>query len=145
VEQIGATAIIAPSGEIVARSSTNGEELVIHRCDLDLVKPYKESLFHFGRQPAIEHYQAIATRPPRRRRRRGREAANGGAAVLWHGRPPVGQRASRPLTERSLSGGRQLRQARRLPAPRAGRPCHDAVPRSYSLRAPAAALFTSRQ
>jgi predicted amidohydrolase len=60
VDQIGATAIIAPSGEIVARSSTLGEELVIHRCDLDLVKPYKESLFHFARNRRIEHYQAIA-------------------------------------------------------------------------------------
>ncbi|MCW2573491.1 MAG: N-carbamoyl-D-amino-acid hydrolase, partial [Frankiales bacterium] len=61
VEQIGATAIIAPSGEVVARSSTAGEELVVHRCDLDLVKTYKEELFHFGRNRRIEHYQAIAT------------------------------------------------------------------------------------
>ena len=60
VPQIGGTAIIAPSGEVVARSSTLGEELVIHRCDLDLVKPYKESLFHFGRNRRIEHYQSIA-------------------------------------------------------------------------------------
>jgi predicted amidohydrolase len=61
VDQIGATAIIAPSGEIAARSTTLGDELVIHRCDLDMVKPYKESLFHFGRNRRIEHYQAIAT------------------------------------------------------------------------------------
>jgi predicted amidohydrolase len=60
VSQIGATAIVAPSGEIVARSSTLGEELVVHRCDLDLVKPYKESLFDFARSRRIEHYQAIA-------------------------------------------------------------------------------------
>jgi len=60
VSQIGGTAIIAPSGEVVASSSTLGEELVIHRCDLDLVKPYKESLFHFGRNRRIEHYQSIA-------------------------------------------------------------------------------------
>lgn len=61
VSQIGATAFIAPSGEIVARSVTLGEELVVHRCDLDLVKPYKESLFNFARHRRIEHYQAIAT------------------------------------------------------------------------------------
>ena len=60
VSQIGATAIIAPSGEVMARSTTLGDELVMHRCDLDLVKPYKESLFHFGRNRRIEHYQSIA-------------------------------------------------------------------------------------
>jgi predicted amidohydrolase len=55
------TAIVAPSGEIVARSATMGEELVVHRCDLDLVKPYKDSLFNFANNRRIEHYQAIAT------------------------------------------------------------------------------------
>jgi len=61
VSQIGETAIVAPSGEIVARSSTMDEELVVHRCDLDLVKPYKESLFNFANNRRIEHYQAITT------------------------------------------------------------------------------------
>jgi N-carbamoyl-D-amino-acid hydrolase len=61
VEQIGATAIIAPSGEIVARSSTLEDELVVHRCDLDAVKPYKELLFNFEKARRIEHYQSIAT------------------------------------------------------------------------------------
>src|SRR3954463_5785763 len=61
VEQIGATAIIAPSGEIVARSSTRGDELSVYRCDLDLVKPYKEGIFHFAEHRRIEHYQLIAT------------------------------------------------------------------------------------
>ncbi len=61
VSQIGQSAIIAPSGEIVARSSTLGDELVIYRCDLDLVKPYKERLFNFAKHRRIEHYQLIAT------------------------------------------------------------------------------------
>jgi predicted amidohydrolase len=61
VSQIGQTAIIAPSGEIVARSSTLDNELVVYRCDLDLVKPYKERLFNFARHRRIEHYQLIAT------------------------------------------------------------------------------------
>lgn len=60
VEQIGATAIIAPSGEVVARSSTLGDELVVHRCDLDMVRTYKELLFDFEKARRIEHYQAIA-------------------------------------------------------------------------------------
>lgn len=61
VSQIGQTVIIAPSGEIVARSSTLGDELVVYRCDLDLVKPYKERLFNFAKHRRIEHYQLIAT------------------------------------------------------------------------------------
>lgn len=35
VSQIGSSSIIAPTGEIVARSTTLGDELVIHECDLD--------------------------------------------------------------------------------------------------------------
>jgi hypothetical protein len=45
----------------VARSSTSGEELVVHRCDLDMVRTYKELLFDFAKARRIEHYQAIAT------------------------------------------------------------------------------------
>lgn len=59
VRQIGQTCIIAPSGEVVAKAATLGDELVIARCDLDLVKTYKEGLFHFGRNRRVEHYQMI--------------------------------------------------------------------------------------
>ena len=61
VSQIGQTTIIAPSGEIAARSSTLGDELVVYRCDLDLVKPYKEMLFDFAKHRRIEHYGRIGT------------------------------------------------------------------------------------
>jgi predicted amidohydrolase len=61
VSQIGQTAIVAPSGEVVARSSTLTDELVVYRCDLDLVRPYKERLFDFAKHRRIEHYQLIAT------------------------------------------------------------------------------------
>ncbi len=61
VSQIGQTAIIAPSGEIVARSATLGDELVVYRCDLDLVRPYKDRLFNFAKHRRIEHYQLIAS------------------------------------------------------------------------------------
>jgi predicted amidohydrolase len=61
VSQIGQTAIVAPSGEVVARSSTLGDELVVYRCDLDLVRPYKDRLFDFAKHRRIEHYQLIAT------------------------------------------------------------------------------------
>ena len=61
VSQIGQSAIIAPSGEIVAKSATLKGELVVHRCDLDLVRPYKEMLFNFAKHRRIEHYGRIGT------------------------------------------------------------------------------------
>src|SRR4030095_9044126 len=41
VRQIGNSVIIAPSGEIIAACSTEGDELAIARCDLDLTLSYK--------------------------------------------------------------------------------------------------------
>jgi predicted amidohydrolase len=61
VSQIGDSVIVAPSGEIAAASSTMGDELVVHRCDLDAVKPYKEFVFNFERNRRIEHYGPIAS------------------------------------------------------------------------------------
>ena len=59
VSQIGHSMIVAPSGEVVAQSRTLGDELVIHTCDLDLVKPYR-TLYNFGKNRRIEHYEAIS-------------------------------------------------------------------------------------
>lgn len=59
VDQIGQTSIIAPSGEVVAMSSTLSDELVVHRCDLDQTKVYKEAIFNFERNRRIEHYGPI--------------------------------------------------------------------------------------
>ncbi len=61
VPQIGQTAIIAPSGEIVAMTSTLGDELITHRCDLDDTKTYKEHIFNFAKHRRIEHYGPITT------------------------------------------------------------------------------------
>ena len=35
-EMIGGSSIVAPTGEVVAQALTQGDELVIARCDLDL-------------------------------------------------------------------------------------------------------------
>jgi len=53
VRQIGNSSIIAPSGEIIAACSTEGDELAIARCDLDLTLSYKNTTFNFAlhRQP----------------------------------------------------------------------------------------------
>jgi predicted amidohydrolase len=62
VHQIGQSAIIAPSGEIVAMASTLDDELVVARCDLDLCRQYKEKIWDFpvNRQP--QYYEAICKR-----------------------------------------------------------------------------------
>lgn len=60
VSQIGLTSIIAPSGEVVAQSKTLGDELVVHTCDLDETRAYKE-LFDFGANRRIQHYGPIAS------------------------------------------------------------------------------------
>jgi N-carbamoyl-D-amino-acid hydrolase len=61
-DMIGQSAIIAPSGEIVAMAATLGDELVIARCDLDATRSYKESVFDFARHRRPEHYRMIAER-----------------------------------------------------------------------------------
>lgn len=58
VSQIGLTSIIAPSGQIVAESRTLDDELVIHDCDLDATKTYRD-LFCFGENRRPEFYGSI--------------------------------------------------------------------------------------
>lgn len=63
VPMIGQSAIIAPSGEIVAQCSTLVDELAVARCDLDRCTSYKTTVFDFARHRRIEHYGPIATQP----------------------------------------------------------------------------------
>jgi predicted amidohydrolase len=62
VDQIGGTCIIAPTGEVVAQAVTEGDELVVARCDLDLGKSYKNSTFAFDRHREPQHYGMIVER-----------------------------------------------------------------------------------
>jgi len=50
---LGQSCIIAPSGEIVAQCTTVGDEIAVARCDIDLTRSYKETIFNFAvhRQP----------------------------------------------------------------------------------------------
>ncbi len=59
VLQIGQSCIVAPSGEIVAMASTLEDELIVHRCDLDQTKLYKDVIFNFENNRRIEHYGPI--------------------------------------------------------------------------------------
>ena len=62
VMQMGQSQIIAPSGETVAMCSTLGDELIVARCDLDLGKSYKSSVFNFARHREPQHYKMIVER-----------------------------------------------------------------------------------
>jgi len=68
VAQLAETAIIAPSGEVMVQAEGQGDELIVHACDLDETRPYKEGVFHFGRNRQIQHYGLIteqrAAQPP---------------------------------------------------------------------------------
>jgi predicted amidohydrolase len=62
VDQIGGSLIAAPSGEIVAACTTLGDELAIARCDLDLTKSYKNTVFNFARHREPQAYGLIVER-----------------------------------------------------------------------------------
>ncbi len=62
VEQIGNSVIVAPSGEIVAQCTTLGDELAIARCDLDLTRSFKTTVFDFAKHRQPEHYGLIVER-----------------------------------------------------------------------------------
>jgi N-carbamoyl-D-amino-acid hydrolase len=56
---MGGSAIIAPTGEIVAQCHTLGDELVVADCDLDECVFGKQTVFDFARHRRIEHYGRI--------------------------------------------------------------------------------------
>jgi predicted amidohydrolase len=53
------SSIIAPSGEILARTSTDGDEVVWADCDLDWCRNYTGTLFNFDRYRRPEVYRRI--------------------------------------------------------------------------------------
>lgn len=61
VESLAQSAIIAPSGQIVAQAVTTGDELISARCDLDWCRQYKETLFDFARYRRPEMYSLITS------------------------------------------------------------------------------------
>jgi predicted amidohydrolase len=61
--------IIAPSGEVLAAATTEGDELIVADCDLDWCKQYTGTLFDFDRyrRPEVyRHINASAARADRR-------------------------------------------------------------------------------
>ena len=62
VDMIAGSCIIAPNGEIVARSAGNGDEVIAARCDLDLGLSYRNTTFNFALHRRPEHYRMIVER-----------------------------------------------------------------------------------
>jgi predicted amidohydrolase len=59
---IAGSAIVSPSGEIVAQSSTEEDELIFFNCDLVLGDTYREHVFNFAKHRRPEHYKMIIDR-----------------------------------------------------------------------------------
>ncbi|MBV9430420.1 MAG: N-carbamoyl-D-amino-acid hydrolase [Hyphomicrobiales bacterium] len=59
---IGGSLIVDPEGEIVAQANTEGDELLVHACDLDDTAFGKSTIFDFARHRRIEHYGLITSR-----------------------------------------------------------------------------------
>lgn len=59
VEGLADSCIIAPSGEILAKATTNDDELIVAECDLDWCNNYKSTLFNFDRYRRPEMYGRI--------------------------------------------------------------------------------------
>ena len=61
-KMLGQSAIIAPSGEIVAQAVSLEDEIITARCDLDLGKRYRETIFNFAKHREPEAYRLIVER-----------------------------------------------------------------------------------
>lgn len=58
---IGGSVIVNPDGFVVARAETEGDELLVHACDMDACNFGKSTIFDFARHRRIEHYGLITS------------------------------------------------------------------------------------
>lgn len=57
---IGGSCIIAPTGEIAAQAMSLGDEVIVHRADLDLIAVCRKVNFDFARYRRPDQYRLIA-------------------------------------------------------------------------------------
>jgi predicted amidohydrolase len=58
----GHSLIVAPSGEIAVKSSTEEDEVILFNCDIDLAANLKKTMFNFAAHRRPEHYGLIVER-----------------------------------------------------------------------------------
>jgi N-carbamoyl-D-amino-acid hydrolase len=61
-ELLAGSCIVAPSGEIVAQATGKDDEVFTAKCNLDISRHNKETMFNFAEHRRIEHYQLITQR-----------------------------------------------------------------------------------
>ncbi len=59
---LGQSCIIAPTGEIVAQALTLGDELIVHKCDLERTREIKDHIFNFDLHREPQHYGPLTDR-----------------------------------------------------------------------------------
>ena len=58
----GGSAIVAPTGEIVAKGTTEQDEVISYDCDLELGEYIRNTTFNFAKHRRPEHYKLISER-----------------------------------------------------------------------------------
>ena len=58
----GHSLIVAPTGEIAAKTTTEEDEVISFNCDIDLAQNLKQTMFNFAAHRRPEHYKLIVER-----------------------------------------------------------------------------------
>ncbi|HBS40311.1 MAG TPA: N-carbamoyl-D-amino-acid hydrolase [Rhodobacteraceae bacterium] len=58
---MGGSVIVDPNGFVMARAETEGDELIVHACDMDACNFGKATIFDFERHRRTEHYGLICS------------------------------------------------------------------------------------
>jgi predicted amidohydrolase len=59
---IGGSVIVAPTGEIVARATSEEDEVIVAQIDLSMGVNFRENVFNFAKHRRPEHYRLIVDR-----------------------------------------------------------------------------------
>ncbi|MEM9321083.1 MAG: N-carbamoyl-D-amino-acid hydrolase [Pseudomonadota bacterium] len=57
----GGSVIVDPDGMVVEQATTDGDELLVHACDMDKALFGKRTIFDFKKHRRVEHYSRIAS------------------------------------------------------------------------------------